>query len=104
LAIVDPSDPATQVISFILGGGGALPAHGERTGTRAVINTSPEPVTSNGPCPRWNRHRSLLLHMVSLSGGQVALVLFGAHGLAAAAGAANTQTHFRTAEEVSGDT
>ena len=46
LAIVDPSDPATQVISFILGGGGALLAHGGKAGARAVVNTSPEPVTN----------------------------------------------------------
>jgi hypothetical protein len=46
LAIVDPSDPATQVISFVLGGGGALLAHGGKAGARAVINTSPEPVTN----------------------------------------------------------
>ncbi len=46
LAIVDPSDPATQVIAFILGGGGALLAHGGKAGARAVINTSPEPVTN----------------------------------------------------------
>lgn len=46
LAIVDPSDPATQVIAFLLGGGGALLAHGGKAGARAVINTSPEPVTN----------------------------------------------------------
>lgn len=46
LAIVDPSDPATQVISFLLGGGGALLAHGGKAGARAVINASPEPVTN----------------------------------------------------------
>ncbi|GAA4642599.1 DUF4126 domain-containing protein [Pontixanthobacter gangjinensis] len=46
LAIVDPSDPATQVIAFILGGGGALLSHGGKAGARAVINTSPEPVTN----------------------------------------------------------
>lgn len=46
LAIVDPSDPATQVISFILGGGGALLAHGGKAGARAAVNTSPEPVTN----------------------------------------------------------
>ncbi len=46
LAIVDPSDPATQVISFVLGGGGALLAHGGKAGARAVVNTSPEPVTN----------------------------------------------------------
>ncbi|MXP44290.1 DUF4126 domain-containing protein [Allopontixanthobacter sediminis] len=46
LAIVDPSDPATQVIAFVLGGGGALLAHGGKAGARAVINTSPEPVSN----------------------------------------------------------
>lgn len=46
LAIVDPSDPATQVIAFLLGGGGALLAHGGKAGARAVVNTSPEPVSN----------------------------------------------------------
>jgi Domain of unknown function (DUF4126) len=46
LAIVDPSDPVTQVVAFVLGGGGALLAHGGKAGARAVINTSPEPVSN----------------------------------------------------------
>ena len=46
LAIVDPGDPATQVIAFLLGGGGALLAHGGKAGARAVVNTSPEPVSN----------------------------------------------------------
>ncbi|MFZ1742933.1 MAG: DUF4126 domain-containing protein [Pontixanthobacter sp.] len=46
LAIVDPSDPTTQVIAFILGGSGALLAHGGKAGARAVVNTSPEPVSN----------------------------------------------------------
>ena len=46
LAIVDPSDPATQAMAFILGGGGALLAHSGKAGARAVINTSPEPVSN----------------------------------------------------------
>ncbi|MBT2135457.1 DUF4126 family protein [Croceibacterium sp. LX-88] len=46
LAIVDPSDPATQAIAFLLGGGGALLAHGGKAGVRAVVNTSPEPVSN----------------------------------------------------------
>ncbi|MGB7409253.1 MAG: DUF4126 domain-containing protein [Pontixanthobacter sp.] len=46
LAIVDPSDPAMQVVSFILGGGGALLAHGGKAGARAVVNTSPEPASN----------------------------------------------------------
>lgn len=46
LAIVDPSDPSTQVIAFILGGAGALASHASKAGTRAVINASPEPVSN----------------------------------------------------------
>lgn len=46
LAIVDPGDPATQVIAFVLGGGSALLAHGGKAGARAVVNTSPEPVSN----------------------------------------------------------
>ncbi|MPZ46958.1 MAG: DUF4126 family protein [Betaproteobacteria bacterium] len=46
LAIIDPSDPATQAIAFILGGGASLLAHGGKAGTRAVINASPEPFSN----------------------------------------------------------
>jgi hypothetical protein len=46
LAIVDPADPAMQAIAFLLGGGGALLAHGGKAGARAVVNTSPEPVSN----------------------------------------------------------
>ncbi|MBH5321218.1 DUF4126 domain-containing protein [Aurantiacibacter sediminis] len=46
LAIVDPGDPALQVLAFLLGGGGALLSHGGKAGARAAINTSPEPVSN----------------------------------------------------------
>jgi hypothetical protein len=46
LAIVDPADPATQVVAFILGGGGALLAHGGKAGARAAVNASPEPFSN----------------------------------------------------------
>ena len=46
LAIVDPGDPALQVIAFLLGGGGALVAHSGKAFSRAAINTSPEPVSN----------------------------------------------------------
>lgn len=46
LAIVDPSDPATLVIAFLLGGGASLAAHAGKAGARAVVNTSPEPVSN----------------------------------------------------------
>lgn len=46
LAIVDPSDPTTQVIAFLLGGGASFLAHGGKASARAVVNTSPEPVSN----------------------------------------------------------
>ena len=46
LAVVDPSDPATQAIAFILGGGAALLAHSGKAGARAVVNASPEPFSN----------------------------------------------------------
>jgi len=46
LAIVDPTDGTTQAIAFLLGGGGALLAHGGKAGVRALVNTSPEPVSN----------------------------------------------------------
>ncbi|MGC1269144.1 MAG: DUF4126 domain-containing protein, partial [Croceibacterium sp.] len=46
LAIVDPGDPATQAIAFLLGGGAALLSHGGKAGVRAMVNTSPEPVSN----------------------------------------------------------
>ena len=35
-----------QVVAFLLGGGLALNSHGTKAATRAVINTSPEPITN----------------------------------------------------------
>jgi hypothetical protein len=46
LAVIDPADPATQVIAFILGGGGTLLAHGGKAGARAMVNASPEPFSN----------------------------------------------------------
>jgi len=46
LALVDTSDPAWQVVAFILGGGGALLSHGAKATTRAVVNVSPEPFSN----------------------------------------------------------
>ncbi|WP_379553341.1 DUF4126 domain-containing protein [Qipengyuania sp. DGS5-3] len=46
LAIVDPSDPAMQVIAFLLGGGASLAAHAGKAGARGVVNASPEPVSN----------------------------------------------------------
>ena len=46
LAIVDPGDPTLQVVTFLLGGGAALLSHGVKASTRAVVNTSPEPLSN----------------------------------------------------------
>ena len=46
LAIVDASDPAWQIASFLLGGGGALLAHAGKAGARAMVNASPEPFSN----------------------------------------------------------
>ena len=46
LALVDSSDPAWQVVAFLLGGGGALISHGAKATTRAVVNVSPEPYSN----------------------------------------------------------
>ena len=45
-AVVGPDNPALGVITVLLGGGAALAAHGAKAGTRAMINTSPEPVSN----------------------------------------------------------
>lgn len=46
LAIIDPGDPVTQVIAFLLGGGASLAAHAGKAGARAAVNASPEPVSN----------------------------------------------------------
>lgn len=46
LAIVDPGDPAVQVVTFLLGGGAALLSHGVKASTRTVVNASPEPFSN----------------------------------------------------------
>lgn len=46
LAIVDASDPALQVLSFLLGGGAAFVTHAAKASSRALVNASPEPVSN----------------------------------------------------------
>ena len=45
-AVVSPGNPALGVVTLLLGGGAALAAHGAKAGSRAVINTSPEPFSN----------------------------------------------------------
>jgi hypothetical protein len=46
LAIIDPHDQAWQIVVLILGGGASLLTHSAKAGTRALANTSPEPVSN----------------------------------------------------------
>ncbi|MBA2466808.1 MAG: DUF4126 domain-containing protein [Sphingomonas sp.] len=46
LAVVDAGDPAWQVASFLLGGGGAFLAHAGKAGARTLVNVSPEPFSN----------------------------------------------------------
>jgi hypothetical protein len=46
LAILDPSDPATQIVTLLLGGGAALLSHGAKSGARLAVNISPEPFSN----------------------------------------------------------
>jgi hypothetical protein len=46
LALIDASNPVWQVVILILGGGATILSHSAKAGTRAVVNTSPEPVSN----------------------------------------------------------
>ena len=46
LAIVDAGNPVWQIVILLLGGGATLLTHGAKAGTRALVNTSPEPVSN----------------------------------------------------------
>lgn len=46
MAVVSPDNGALAVITVLLGGSAALAAHTAKAGARAVINTSPEPVSN----------------------------------------------------------
>ena len=78
LAIVDPSDPTTQVIAFLLGGGASLAAHAGKAGARGVVNASPEPVSNVAVSTAEDVATVGLLWLVyeyPLAAGAVALVL-----------------------------
>jgi hypothetical protein len=45
-AVVSPDNAALAVVTMLLGGGAALTAHAAKAGARAMINTSPEPVSN----------------------------------------------------------
>jgi Domain of unknown function (DUF4126) len=45
-AVVSPDNGVLGVITLLLGGGAALTAHAAKAGARAMVNTSPEPVSN----------------------------------------------------------
>ena len=78
LALVDPGDPATQANAFLLGGGGALLAHGGKAGARAVVNTSPEPFSNVAVSTAEDFASAGLLYLAfanPLAAGAIALVV-----------------------------
>jgi hypothetical protein len=46
LTVVQPNDPTLDIVTLLLGGGAAMAAHTAKAGGRAILNTSPEPVTN----------------------------------------------------------
>lgn len=46
LAVIDPGDVQWQVITLLLGGSAALASHAAKSGGRALVNMSPEPVSN----------------------------------------------------------
>lgn len=80
LAVIDPGDPATQAIAFILGGGATLLAHGGKAGARAVVNASPEPFSNVAVSTVEDVTTGGLLYLVfayPLAAGLVAALLLG---------------------------
>ena len=78
LAIIDPSDPATQVVAFLLGGGAALTAHAGKASARGVVNASPEPVSNVAVSSVEDVATVGLLYLAyeyPLAAGAIALVL-----------------------------
>jgi len=80
LAVIDPGDPATQAIAFILGGSATLLAHGGKAGARAVVNSSPEPFSNVAVSTVEDITTGGLLYLVfayPLVAGIIAVLLLG---------------------------
>ena len=80
LAIIDPADPATQFVAFLLGGGAALTAHAGKAGARGVVNASPEPVSNIAVSSVEDVATAGLLYLAyeyPYVAGGIALVLLG---------------------------
>lgn len=83
LAIIDPADPVTQVLAFLLGGGASFLAHGGKASARAVVNTSPEPVSNIAVSTIEDVASAGLLYIAfeyPIAAGLIALALLGLVG------------------------
>ena len=85
MAIVDPSSTTWQVVALLLGGSAALVSHGAKAGTRAIVNTSPEPFSnvavSTGEDIVTGGLLYLVLHEPVAAGLVAAALLLGAVAL-----------------------
>ncbi len=80
LTIIDPSQPGWQAAVFLLGGGGALLAHGGKAGLRSAINMSPEPFTNVLASSIEDAATAGLLSLIyafPVTAAAVAAILFG---------------------------
>jgi len=76
LAIIDPQDPAWQLVALLLGGGMALAGHSAKAGARATINMSPEPF-SNIAVSTGEDVTTLGLLIAALANPVLAIIVFG---------------------------
>lgn len=76
LAIIDPQDPAVQLVALLLGGGMALAGHSAKAGARATINMSPEPF-SNIAVSTGEDVTTLGLLIAALANPVLAIIVFG---------------------------
>lgn len=85
LALIDPADPATQAVAFVLGGGASLLAHGGKASARAVVNASPEPFSNVAVSTAEDVATGGLLYLAYaypvLAGGIALIVALGAAAL-----------------------
>ena len=76
LAIIDPQDPAWQIVAVLLGGGMALASHSAKAGARAAVNLSPEPF-SNIAVSAGEDVTTFGLLAAALASPELAVVVFG---------------------------
>lgn len=84
LAIIDPADPLTQVLAFMMGGGASFLAHGGKASARAVVNASPEPASNIAVSSMEDIASAALLYLAFEYPVAAGLIAVGLLALAAA--------------------